>query len=296
MTIPPPGPAVPTPGVPARAVSIPAVPTPDVPARAVSIPAVPTPARKDPPDLRLAGLAVATWLTALAGLYLSVPVMVAVAVLATIGALALAGQLLRRPPNETRWAGIGRYGWIAVTVLLGVVCGSTATAARLVVRDATPLANLVTAGASVTAELVVRDDPRAVRGTTGRPPIYLVAVGSSWVRDPAGTRVHTDARILVLASDPDWRELLPGQRVIANGRLAAPQGGDLTAAVLSVGTPPVRLGEPSWAQRAAGTLRAGLQRACAPLPDEPGDCCPDWWWGTPADSTPRSRTTSWLPG
>ncbi|MBB4960595.1 competence protein ComEC [Micromonospora polyrhachis] len=250
------------------------MPTPDVPARAVSIPAVPTPARKDPPDLRLAGLAVATWLTALAGLYLSVPVMVAVAVLATIGALALAGQLLRRPPNETRWAGIGRYGWIAVTVLLGVVCGSTATAARLVVRDATPLANLVTAGASVTAELVVRDDPRAVRGTTGRPPIYLVAVGSSWVRDPAGTRVHTDARILVLASDPDWRELLPGQRVIANGRLAAPQGGDLTAAVLSVGTPPVRLGEPSWAQRAAGTLRAGLQRACAPLPDEPGGLLP----------------------
>ncbi|MGW0434286.1 ComEC/Rec2 family competence protein [Micromonospora sp. NPDC003197] len=242
----------------------------------MSVPVVSAPARKEPPDLRLAGLAVATWLTALAGLYLSVPVLVAVAVLATIGALALAlaGQLLRRRPGPPRQSGTSQYGWIAVTVLLGVVCGSTATAARLVVRDATPLAELAQERASVAAELVVRDDPRAVRGAAGRPSVYLVAAESFWVRDVGGRRISVGARVLVLASDPGWRELLPGQRLTTEGRLATPQGGDLTAAVLSVGTPPVLLGEPSWAQRAAGVLRAGLQRACAPLPDEPGGLLP----------------------
>jgi len=42
----------------------------------------------------------------------------------------------------------------------------------------------------------------------------------------------------------------------------------LDAAILSVGTPPRLLGDAPWAQRAAGSLRAGLQRACAGLPDQ----------------------------
>ncbi len=42
---------------------------------------------------------------------------------------------------------------------------------------------------------------------------------------------------------------------------------------MAVGAP-VRLGAPSALQRAAGRLRAGLQQACAPLPDEPGGLLP----------------------
>jgi len=91
---------------------------------------------------------------------------------------------------------------------------------------------------------------------------------------PDGERIHASVRLLVLATDPAWRGLLPGQRVTTEGRLGVPRGGDLTAAVLSTTGPPERQGTPSWAQRVAGTLRAGLQRACAPLPDDPGGLLP----------------------
>jgi competence protein ComEC len=78
----------------------------------------------------------------------------------------------------------------------------------------------------------------------------------------------------VLGSDPGWRPLLPGQRVTVTGRLLAPRGGDLRAAVLSVREAPLLHGRSSWGQRAAGVLRAGLQRACEPLPDDAGGLLP----------------------
>ena len=222
-----------------------------------------------PTDLRLAGLAVAVWLTALAGLRLTAAPTAVIAAVAGAAAVGLAGYLLSgdRPVAS-------RYGWITVSVLLGVVCGGAATAARLTVRDAAPVVALVVAGADVTAELVVRDDPRKVQGAAGRPPIFLVSAGLSWIRGPDGRQVATSARILVLASDPAWRPLLPGQRLTTTGRLVPPRGGDLTAAVLSVGEPPALGEEPSRVQRVAGELRAGLQRACAPLPDGPGGLLP----------------------
>jgi competence protein ComEC len=58
------------------------------------------------------------------------------------------------------------------------------------------------------------------------------------------------------------------------GRLQPSRGGDLRAAVVSVKDPPALIGRPPWAQRAAGALRAGLQRACAPLPDDSGGLLP----------------------
>src|SRR5690606_32698107 len=82
------------------------------------------------------------------------------------------------------------------------------------------------------------------------------------------------ARVLVFAHDPMWQDLLPGQRIRVTGRLGPPRGGDLTAAVLSVRGPVELLGEPSWIQQAAGTVRAGLRRAAAPLPDRPGGLLP----------------------
>ncbi|MFI5834823.1 ComEC/Rec2 family competence protein [Micromonospora sp. NPDC051300] len=218
------------------------------------------------PDLRLAGFAAAVWLAALAGLHLSVRATGWLAAVAAGLALA-AGLLLRRAP-------IRRYGWITVAVLLGVLCGAAATGARLAVRDAAPVRALVTERALVTAELVVRDDPRRVRGSPGRPAPLLVRVDLVRLTGPDGGRVTGPVRGLVLATDPGWQGLLPGQRVTARGRLAEPRGGDLTAAVLSASGAPVRQGVPSRAQRAAGALRAGLQRACEPLPDAPGGLLP----------------------
>ncbi|MEV4847076.1 ComEC/Rec2 family competence protein [Micromonospora matsumotoense] len=224
------------------------------------------------PDLRLAGLAVAAWLAALACLHLTARTAVLLAAVATVLAALLAGHLcgvLGTPATPVR-----RYGWIVVAVLLGVVCGSTATGARLHVRDAAPVRALVDDRARVTAELVLRDDPRPVRGAPGRPATLLVTAQSTVLTDPRGHRLRAPVRVLVLATDPAWRGLLPGQRLTAQGRLAAPRGGDLTAAVLTVPGPPVRHGPPPWLQRAAGTLRAGLQRACTPLPPDQGGLLP----------------------
>jgi competence protein ComEC len=86
--------------------------------------------------------------------------------------------------------------------------------------------------------------------------------------------VDLRVRVLVFATDPGWRSLLPGAPVTAAGRLAPARGGDLTAAVLRVTGPPTPRGGPPWTQRAAGSLRAGLQTASAPLPDEPGGLLP----------------------
>ncbi|MET7750685.1 ComEC/Rec2 family competence protein [Micromonospora sp. NPDC005367] len=224
------------------------------------------------PDLRLAGLAVSAWLTALAGLHLGAATVLLAAVLAAVfsaaGALHLVG-VLGRPGRRAR-----RHGWIAVAVGLGIVCGGTVGAARLVVRDAEALRSLAEQRASVTAELVVRDDSRPVRGNSGRPATLLVTTELVALTEPDGRRLSAPVQVLVLAAHPAWQGLLPGQRLTAQGRLGVPRGGDLTAAVLSASGPPVRRGAPSWAQRAAGSLRAGLQRACAPLPDEQGGLLP----------------------
>ncbi|SCG50557.1 ComEC/Rec2 family competence protein [Micromonospora coxensis] len=226
----------------------------------------------DVPDLRLAGLAVAAWLAALACLHLTATAATLLAAtaagLATVAAAHLLGRL-GRPRAPLR-----RYGWIVVAALIGVVCGASATAARLHVRDAAPLRALADERARVSAELVVRDDPRPVRGRPGRPATLLVTTELVHLTGPDGRRVSASARVLVLATDPAWRGRLPGQRLTAEGRLSAPRGGDLTAAVLTVPGPPAPHGPPPWLQRAAGTLRAGLQRACAPLPDEQGGLLP----------------------
>ncbi|MEU7572980.1 ComEC/Rec2 family competence protein [Micromonospora sp. NPDC049240] len=224
------------------------------------------------PDLRLAGFAVAAWLAALAGLHLSLPwtagLAAVAAALALVAGLHLGG-VLGHPVGPAR-----RYGWIAVTVLLGALCGAAATGARVAVRDAAPVRALVAERALVTADLVVRDDPRPVRGAPGRAATLLVRVDLVRLTGADGGQVTGPVRGLVLATDPGWRGLLPGQRVTTRGRLAAPRGGDLTAAVLSATGPPTRHGAASWPQRAAGALRSGLQRACEPLPDAPGGLLP----------------------
>ncbi|MEV4349351.1 ComEC/Rec2 family competence protein [Actinoplanes sp. NPDC049596] len=254
----------------------------------------PSPKPGVPADLRLAGFALATWLSALTALYLSARsgllLGAGAALLAVLIGLPLARPrpaVIRRPgtrqpqPTSTsarRWWGRGvrRAGaakWVLVAALLGVACGGVATGARVSVREAGPLVALVRSGEAVGMEVVVRDDPRALRGGAG-PPTYLVAVDFVMVRGEGAAPLRLAARGLVLGSDPGWRGLLPGQRVAARGKLMPPRGGDLRAAVASVREPPVLLGKPSWAQRAAGVLRAGLQKACEPLPDLPGGLLP----------------------
>ncbi|GLW35445.1 competence protein ComEC [Actinoplanes regularis] len=224
-----------------------------------------SPAARARPDLRLAGFMVGVWLAGLAALHLSAwhGLLVGGAALLLAGVCALTGSA---------WARGLR--WIGVALALGAGCGAVATAARVSVREARPLVALIESGDPVQVWAVVRDDPRALRGTAG-PPAYLVAVELERVRRvDGGDPVRLSARALVLSGDPGWRGLLPGQHVIATGKLMPPRPGDLRAAVVSVRKPPRLVGAPSWAQRAAGVLRAGLQRACEPLPDDSGGLLP----------------------
>ncbi|SNT40570.1 competence protein ComEC [Asanoa hainanensis] len=275
---------------------------------------------RPPPDLRLAGMALGTWLTALAALYLSARtgalLAAAAAVLATLSHLSRDGfqrpwmrfgRLTRTPrrvangpvrrriaaavlPSRAgdwlaRWrmaaaVVLGRAGdrpvrrRIAAAVLLGAVCGAGATAARVAVRDAPVLTDLADERTSVVAEVVVRDDPRLV-GAANRP-MYAVSAELRRLRPITDDQRQIDvrARVLVLATHGAWVAPLPGQRVRVEGRLDRPRGGDLTAAVISSGAAPELVGRPSWAQRAAGSLRAGLQRACVGLPAEAGGLLP----------------------
>lgn len=234
------------------------------------------------PDLRLAGTAVGTWLSAYAALHTRALVALSVG----LAALAGAASLWRWADRATHHLGRTLAG-VAVAVLLGVVCGSAATAARLAARDASAIAGPAAAHAPVTAELTLRKDPFQLRGQVDRPPTWLVPAWLHWfgppdgsLREPAGAGLgqsagtRTRVRVLVFATDPGWQELLPGQRVRAVGRLAPPRGGDLTAAVLSATGAPQPLGEPPWVQRAAGALRGGLRVASTPLPAEPGGLLP----------------------
>jgi competence protein ComEC len=213
------------------------------------------------PDLRLAGVAVGTWVAALTTLHLSWRAGAALAVAAALTAVLAAVSGL---PGRLAVAG----------VLLGVVAGAGATAARVALRDAGPVAALAHQRAAVRADLVVTDDPRPTRGVVGRPAQYAIAADLTRLRVTGRPVLRLSVRVLVLGGDSAWQGLLPGQRVEVEGRLAAPRGGDLRSAVLAVQGAPRLVGHPSWAQRAAGRLRAGLRRACEPLPPEPGGLLP----------------------
>jgi competence protein ComEC len=258
----------------------------------VSIPGPPRDRHR--PDLRLFGAAAGTWAASLAALQVSFRAAVVGAVMAAAAAAVIAARLTlatrRRPLVGRRLTGrLGRdaRGWAVAGVLLGVVCGGLATAARTSARDADPLASLARDQAQVRAELTVTDDPRPLRSSRVGPPTYLIPARLTRLL-PTGSeaparsapaagieeKVQLDVRIIVFATGDAWRALLPSQRVTTAGRLAPPRGGDLTAAVLAARSEPEIGHRPSWMQVAAGRLRAGLQAACLPLPAEPSGLLP----------------------
>jgi competence protein ComEC len=227
--------------------------------------AAPTGVEAARPDLRLYGVAVGAWVACLAALFVGP----GLAFVAGAGALIGAGALLWLARSDS-----GAVAGAIAAALLGIACGAAATGARTAARDAEPIASLARAQASVRAELTVTDDPRLVPATAG-PPTYVVAAELTRLAPTsAAGAVELSVRIVVFATDPGWRGLLPGQRVRAAGRLAPPRGGDLTAAGLRATGAPELVGRPSWIQRLAGQLRAGLQTACLPLPAEPGGLLP----------------------
>ncbi|HEV7654018.1 MAG TPA: ComEC/Rec2 family competence protein [Mycobacteriales bacterium] len=212
-----------------------------------------------PADLRLALGAVAAWLSVLAAL--AVPATTG----AVLGAFALMAGLATLA-GRRRWSA-------AVALVLGCAgAAALATAVRVAAVEHSPVSALADRGAGVTVELVVSDDPRPLTVTAGPP---RVIVGAKLRKVTTGGRTwDLSGRLLVLAPAKGWSGLLPSQRVRVDGRLAPPDRGDLTLAVLSVRAAPTDVGPPSAVQTAAGRVRAGLRDASGVLPEGPRGLLP----------------------
>lgn len=240
----------------------------------------------DGPDLRLAGLALGTWLATVLALHTSQHAAVTLAVASGLAAAAtaLAASLVAaRPgvaPPEASTVG-GRRSTVPLLLavapfFVGGVCGSVATAARTIARDAGPVRGLVARHADVRAELTLTADPRLSQGSTPGHQVWVVpGTVKHLVPDlPGDSAVRLNAPALILGTGSGWQGLLPGQRLSVAARLSPPRNRDLTVAVLTVRAPPQLLGRPPWYQRLAGQLRAGLQQACSGLPVQPGGLLP----------------------
>ncbi|MEV8633219.1 ComEC/Rec2 family competence protein [Streptosporangium sp. NPDC051023] len=197
------------------------------------------------------------------------------------------------------------WGNAALAVLVCVAAVAGTVAFHVHAADTGPVAELVDRRASAMVEAVVTDDPRELvqHGGLSRRKSFVVPARIEVVEMvptsaaekaegmTAGTteadravdkaaaeraegdgaagvagRVALRASVMLLASGEEWRSLLPSQRIAVRGRFGPADPGELLAAVVLVRGPPRILSGPSWIQRVAGVLRAGLREAAAVLP------------------------------
>ncbi len=216
---------------------------------------------RDPLDLRLALPAVAAWLVAWqARLVPPGTVLLGAVTLLLIGLCILARSRARGAA-------------LATAICACAAAAGLATAARAHARETGPLADAARAGAAVTVEGVLVDDPRLAPPKADVLAFRPLVVAHLRVERllVAGRDVRLRQPVLVLSADGRWVGLLPSQHVRSEGRLQPAARGDDVAALLSTRGAPSIVGQPSALQRLAGRLRAGLRAAAGPLPpDERG--------------------------
>ncbi|MFI6181845.1 ComEC/Rec2 family competence protein [Nonomuraea sp. NPDC051191] len=210
-----------------------------------------------------------------------------------------AAWLLRLPFSRPRSQGsssarFGRGPWGGCSpwwaawrnvVLAALVCAAAAAASvafRVQALTTGPVAELAAGNATVTAEIVLSDDPKRRQRGSGHfnRDSYVIPATIKIIDLPAGAgggtaqasrppgRQAVDVPITVFAGGNAWNTLLPSQRLQVTGRLARPTPGDLVAAILLVRGEPRILTPPSSVQTMAGTLRTGLRTAADPLPPD----------------------------
>lgn len=251
------------------------------------------------PDLRLVLPALATW--ACTAVLLGGTARAACAAAAALAVVAVGVWALGRRER------FPRLPLAAVAVCMAA--GALATAGRLAAVESSPITHLANEEASVTLDLAITDDPRprADPPAPGRPRLIIEARAEAVLADAAmpaadpanvptpasaegaagtaGTAVfgtsdvspaaeagavRTRVPVVVLASGEAWRDLLPSQRVRAEGTVLPAEGDPLVGGVFVVRGPPERLDPPSPAQAWAGHTRARLRAAASGLP-EPAD-------------------------
>lgn len=215
--------------------------------------------------------ALAVWAAAASTLGLPGRWVAAVAVACLVPAVVL---LVAASPTSREGRSAGRSRVVAAggAVLLCAAAGATVAGLHGADVRRGPVPGLAEEYARIDADVRVTSDPRttrpAVRGNHSAPALLLIDAEVIEVRTPngTGTRVRTPVLLMVAAGDhrADWQKLLPSTRLRLGGRLSPPaHEGERLAAVLRVddeGVPRIT-GPPTWIQRAAGELRAGLREA-----------------------------------
>ncbi|MFH9238278.1 ComEC/Rec2 family competence protein [Streptomyces anulatus] len=227
--------------------------------------------REEPTDLRLVPPALAVWTAAASTLGLPGRWVAAVAVACLVPAVVLlvaASRTSREGRSDARSRVVAAGG----AVLLCAAAGAAVAGLHGADVRRGPVPGLAEEYARIDADVRVTSDPRttrpAVRGNHSAPALLLIDAEVMEVRTPngTGTRVRTPVLVMVAAGDhrADWQKLLPSTRLRLGGRLSPPaHEGERLAAVLRVddeGAPRIT-GPPTWIQRAAGELRAGLREA-----------------------------------
>jgi len=170
--------------------------------------------------------------------------------------------------RRSSWALLDRT--VATLSLAAVVAAIALTSAGLQaqLRTAGVAGPLVSQGATVTVDAVVKSDPRLVRPKPGRQD------GERWlVRIEADTmtgrgRSGPVRTPLAVLGGPLWSGVEPGQRLSSRGRLIASEpGDDVVALLLATGAPQVT-GDPGPVLASAAFLREGLRQACSRLPPD----------------------------
>ena len=209
-----------------------------------------------PLDLRLGVGAVAAWLAV--SLTLSRPPVVAFliaigSVLVGLGAWVAA-----------RYGGNGTALTVAAFCVALVLLPLSARLARA--RDG-PLAQLALSHANVTADLRVTSDPQPL--TAGGPASAAprVAVDADLTSARIADRTLTlNGHVIVFAPAPSWRELIPGQLIRSQVRLAPAANAGFLSAIAGAQSAPERIGQAPWWQRAAVAVRSSLRQAASTLP------------------------------
>ncbi|WP_433269739.1 DNA internalization-related competence protein ComEC/Rec2 [Actinosynnema sp. CS-041913] len=218
------------------------------------------------PRAYLVPAALAVWATALVGLLWTWWAGVAVGLAAGV----VGGVVLRH--------------WRSSAVAVAVVGPVAACWIGMQVHESThhSLRAAAEHGDLTTLRLELSDRPRGLRaGGFGSRASGVDLVLAQATLDGDG------GRVAVLAPAAAWRELLPGQRVLARGTLAPAKSGELTVAVLRVRGPPREVTPaPVW-QRAAESLRAGLRDASGTLDPEPAGLLPALVVGDTSGLAPR---------
>ncbi|WP_027946470.1 ComEC/Rec2 family competence protein [Amycolatopsis taiwanensis] len=228
-------------------------------------------------DFRLVPAALSLWLGALAGLLFGWWAALAGGIVTMLAASFL---LWRRPAGSSA----GGSGWVARfrgnrwrSGLFGALLAGLVLAGPLTIRmfraEHDPLRELAARGTSVTLRVVVAGRPKPVHsaGYADQPSSARLVVVTADVlqAEAAGgggrVTVGSGGRVVLIAPFQQWSDLLPGQEVTSEGKLAPPRGADLTVAAVYVRGPPVNPGSAPWWQRAAESLRGGLRQASSGL-------------------------------